>query len=107
MLVTSCAAFAALIGLGTAGMCALEGWTLLQGAYWAVVTLSTVGYGQLVRRVGTNPNPNPNPNPNFNPNPDPNPNPNANQVELRAAAALLLSQFLASRSSWAQVSVKW
>ena len=29
------------------------------------------------------------------------------QVELRAAAALLLSQFLASRSSWAQVSVKW
>ena len=29
---TSCAAFAALIGVGTAGMCALEGWTLLQGA---------------------------------------------------------------------------
>ena len=29
------------------------------------------------------------------------------QVELRAAAALLLSQFLASRSSWAQVSVTW
>ena len=45
---TRCAAFAALIGLGTAGMCTLEGWTLLQGAYWAVVTLSTVGYGQLV-----------------------------------------------------------
>ena len=48
VLLTSCAAFAALIGLGTTGMCALEGWTLLQGAYWAVVTLSTVGYGQLV-----------------------------------------------------------
>ena len=48
VLLTSCAAFAALIGLGTAGMCTLEGWTLLQGAYWAVVTLSTVGYGQLV-----------------------------------------------------------
>ena len=44
VVLTSCTAFALLLGVGTGGMLWLEGWTLLQGAYWAVVTLSTVGH---------------------------------------------------------------
>jgi len=42
------AAFALLVATGAIGMCWLEQWDALRGAYWAVVTLSTVGYGHLV-----------------------------------------------------------
>ena len=47
-LLQSSAAFLALVGIGTAGMCWIEGFSVLQGTYWAVITLSTVGYGHLV-----------------------------------------------------------
>lgn len=39
------------VAVGAACICALEGWSPLQGAYWAVVTLSTVGYGSLVPKT--------------------------------------------------------
>ena len=41
-------AFVALILIGALGACTLEGWEMDKGLYWAVVTLSTVGYGHLV-----------------------------------------------------------
>lgn len=37
-----------LIGLATVVFWLLEGWTLLDAAFFAVVTISTVGYGELV-----------------------------------------------------------
>jgi len=39
------AIFALLIGSGAVGICLIEGWDFIHGAYWAVVTISTVGYG--------------------------------------------------------------
>jgi hypothetical protein len=39
--------FAVLVGGGAGCICALEGWSYAVGLYWAVVTLSTVGYGGL------------------------------------------------------------
>ena len=42
------AAFGALVLVGAVGACTLEGWVWDKGLYWAVVTLSTVGYGHLV-----------------------------------------------------------
>jgi len=38
---------AGLIGLGTATYHYLEGWTWIQSFYFSVVTLATVGYGDL------------------------------------------------------------
>lgn len=37
-----------MIGLATVTFWLLEGWTLLDSAFFAVVTISTVGYGELV-----------------------------------------------------------
>uniref|UniRef100_A0A7S4B2B2 EF-hand domain-containing protein n=1 Tax=Chrysotila carterae TaxID=13221 RepID=A0A7S4B2B2_CHRCT len=43
-----CAAMALLISCGSLGMSLLEGLPFLEGAYWAVVTISTVGFGDIV-----------------------------------------------------------
>ncbi len=37
-----------MIGLATVTFWMLEGWTLLDAAFFSVVTISTVGYGELV-----------------------------------------------------------
>lgn len=37
-----------MIGLATVTFWLLEGWTLLDAAFFSVVTISTVGYGELV-----------------------------------------------------------
>lgn len=36
------------LSLGALGICLLEGWRPIVGLYWAIVTLSTVGYGGVV-----------------------------------------------------------
>jgi potassium channel subfamily K len=36
------------LGTGTALVCNLEGWTVLDGVYWATVTASATGYGDFV-----------------------------------------------------------
>jgi len=41
-------AFVALAAIGALGASFIEGWDWMHGTYWAVVTLSTVGYGHLV-----------------------------------------------------------
>ena len=40
-------AITGMIGLGTAAYCYLEDWTIAQAFYFSVVTLTTVGYGDL------------------------------------------------------------
>ncbi len=41
------AAFVALIGIGTIGYTILEGWPLLDSLYMTIITLSTVGFGEV------------------------------------------------------------
>jgi voltage-gated potassium channel len=41
------AAFTGLFALGTVGYMAIEGWTLLESIYMVVITLSTVGFGEV------------------------------------------------------------
>jgi len=45
-LVFSGSVLAGVILLGTVGYTVIEGWTLLEGLYMSVITLSTVGYGE-------------------------------------------------------------
>lgn len=40
-----------LIGVGAFFYARVEGWTLFQGLYFSVITLTTVGYGDLVPRT--------------------------------------------------------